>query len=84
MPKKEIEPRVYTKDVRVLLARHIRPLEEDEGESVAIVAEKADTSTRTIYRILSESTETLSLSLADRCLVAVGEHISDCKLKYRY
>lgn len=80
---REPEPRVYTSDVRALLERHIRPGQDDEGESVALIAEQAGTSTRTIYRVLAGSTETIGLDLADRLLVAVGENLWGCRIKSR-
>lgn len=82
MPKKEPEPRVFTSDVKALLTLHIKP-GEDEGDSVALIAELAGTSTRTVYRVLSESTETIGLDLADRLLVAVGENLWSCRIKDR-
>lgn len=53
---------------------------EEERERVISIAERAGTSTRTVYRVLSEDNETISLSLADRLLVAVGAHIRSCSL----
>lgn len=77
----EPEPKVLTIDVAELLRRIVRPEDEDSGASVALIAEKADTSTRTVYRVLSENTETISLDLADRLCIAAGGHLSSCRLK---
>ena len=80
--QKEIEPRVNTADVAAVLRRVVRPDDDDSGESVTIIAEKADTSTRTVYRILAESTETLKLDLADRVCLAANTHPSVCRLHW--
>lgn len=82
MPKPTPEPRVYTSDVGDLLKRYIRP-GQDEGESVAIIAEQAGTSSRTVYRILAGDTDTIGLDLADRLLVAVGESVVFCRVRER-
>jgi hypothetical protein len=82
MPKVKPEPRVYTRDVKSLLAPHVRKGDE-EGESVALIAEIAGTSTRTVYRVLALETETIGLDLADRLLVAVGENLVFCRVKER-
>lgn len=77
----EREPRVRTVDVKRALDRVLAYGDDsDVGETVALIAEKADTSTRTVYRVLGLSSETLSLDLADRLLVASGAHISECEL----
>lgn len=78
----EVEPRVVTEDVQRILKRIVKPDQEDEGDSVATIAEKADTSTRTVYRILAGTTKTLSLDLADRVCLAAGYHLSECRLQY--
>ena len=75
------EPRVRTADVKRQLDRVLAYGDDaDQGETVALLAEKAGTSTRTVYRCLGMSSETLSLGLADRLLVAAGGHISECEL----
>lgn len=77
----EREPRVRTRDVARALQRVLAYGDEsDQGETVTLLAEKAGTSTRTVYRCLGHSSETLSLDLADRLLVAAGGHISECEL----
>lgn len=80
----EVEPRVLTEDVARALRRIVRPDDDDAGESVALIAEKADTSTRTVYRVLSISTETLNLDLADRLVLAANSHLAlaGCRLKW--
>lgn len=80
MPAEEVEPRVLTADVRAAIRGEIRESDEDEGDSVALLAEKARTSTRTIYRVLGLKTETLTLDLADRLLVAAGHHLYEVGL----
>jgi hypothetical protein len=78
----EVEPRVITEDVARLVRRKVRPDDDDVGSSVALVAEKADTSTRTVYRVLSESTPTISLDLADRLCIAADSHLAACRLSW--
>jgi DNA-binding transcriptional regulator/RsmH inhibitor MraZ len=73
---------VLTEDVQVILRRVVRPDQEDEGDSVATIAEKADTSTRTVYRVLAGTTKTLSLDLADRLCIAADAHLSECRLSW--
>lgn len=76
------EPRVVTEDVQRILARKVRPGDEDAGESVALIAERAGVSTRTVYRVLnpSESKPTISLDLGDRLCIAAGGNVSSCRL----
>jgi len=78
----EVEPRVVTEDVQRILRRIVRPDQEDEGDSVATIAEKADTSTRTVYRVLAGTTQTLSLDLADRLCLAADAHLYECRLQW--
>ena len=75
------EPRVLTEDVQAILRQVIRPGDEDGGASVALIAERAGVSTRTVYRILNpdESKVTISLDLADRLCVAVGSNVKHCR-----
>lgn len=80
MSPREQEPRVVTADVQAILRRVIRPDAEDEGESVALIAEKASTSTRTVYRVLSRTTESISLDLADRLVLAAESQLFECRL----
>ena len=74
------EPRVLTQDVQEILQRVIRPGDEDNGEAVSLIAEKAHISTRTVYRVLQRSTDTISLDLADRLCLAAGQHVAICTL----
>lgn len=79
------EPRVVTSDVQAVLRKVIRPGDDDAGEAVASIAEKARVSTRTVYRVLnpSEAKPTISLDLADRLCLAAGVHIaSSCRLEW--
>lgn len=78
----EVEPRVPTEDVQAILQRIVKPGDESEGDSVATIAEKADTSTRTVYRVLAGTTKTLSLDLADRLCIAADAHLSECRLDW--
>jgi hypothetical protein len=74
------EPKVVTEDVQAILLRTIRPEDPDQGEAVALIAELASTSTRTIYRILGRESKTLDLGLADRVVMAAGSHLDQCRL----
>lgn len=78
------EPRVVTSDVQAILRRVIRPDDEDAGASVALIAERAKVSTRTVYRCLnpSESKESISLDLADRLCIAANSHVAMCRLMW--
>lgn len=76
------EPKVLTEDVRTILRRVIRP-DDDDGGGVAMIAERAETSTRTVYRVLSEKhSDAISLDLADRLCLAAGSHVALCRLKW--
>lgn len=76
----EVEPRVLTEDVQIVLRRVIHPDNEDEGESVEAVAKRANTSPRTVYRVLARTTYAISLDLADRLCIAAGTHLQECRL----
>jgi hypothetical protein len=76
------EPRVLTADVQKILALKVRPGSDDAGESVALIAERADVSPRTVYRCLSPDPDktTINLSLADKLLMACDSHLSHVRL----
>lgn len=74
------EPRVLTEDVQAVLLAAVRPDSDAVGDSVAKIAEDAGISTRTVYRVLQRSTDTIGLRLADALVVAAGSHISSCRL----
>lgn len=76
------EPRVLTVDVQEILRARIRPGTEEAGDSVALIAMKANVSTRTVYRVLNptESKVTISLSLADRLCLAADSWVGFCRL----
>lgn len=79
---REVEPRVLTEDVQRILRRSVQPGNDDVGDSVTKIAKAADTSTRTVYRILAATTETISLDLADRVCLAADSHLSECRLQW--
>lgn len=66
-----------------MLRRVVRPDDPDEGEAVQRLAERANTSTRTVYRALSpppwneEKPHTISLDLADRLTIAAGRTLTE-------
>lgn len=74
------EPRVLTEDVQAILRARVRPGDDDSGESVTVIAERADVSPRTVYRVLGGDKETLSLDLADKLCMAAEAHIRQCRL----
>lgn len=79
---KDPEPRVVTEDVAAVLRNVVRPGDEDVGKSVSLIAERADTSTRTVYRVLAQSTASISLDLADRLCGAADVHLSRCRIMW--
>jgi hypothetical protein len=79
------EPRVLTSDVGEILKQATEStadLGAHPSKSVATLAETAGTSTRTVYRVLSGSTDTISLDLADRLCLAANSHVSQCRVKW--
>lgn len=77
---KEAEPRVLTEDVQRVLKRVVQPGDEDSGESVVALAERANTSARTVYRVLARSTDSINLDLGDRLCIAASSHLMECRL----
>lgn len=77
------EPLVVAEDVRRVLRAVVRPDDPDEGVAVQRLAERAHTSTRTVYRCLNPkprtdgSPQTLKLDLADRLVMAAGRQLSE-------
>lgn len=76
------EPRVVTEDVKRILADVTKQGEADGGESVQLIAEKAQVSTRTVYRVLKPTSETISLHLADKLCLAADRHLVECRLRW--
>lgn len=80
------EPRVLTHDVQAILRHIIRPDDEDSGRSVALIAERAGVSTRTVYRVLNPADRedgklpTISLDLADKLCLAADSHLRYVRL----
>lgn len=74
------EPRVLTEDVQAVLQKAVKPDDPDAGDAVALIAELAQTSTRTIYRILGRESTSLDLGLADRVVLAAGGDLNWCRL----
>lgn len=78
--QREVEPSVMTIDVQRVLQRVVRPDLDDAGESVTMLAERARTSARTVYRVLAKTTDKINLDLADRLCLAADAHVSECRL----
>lgn len=76
------EPRVVTEDVQEILTRVILPGEDGGERTVSLIAEKAGISTRTVYRVLQRTTDTISLDLADRLCLAADSHLLNCRLRW--
>src|ERR1044072_4444375 len=74
------EPTVRTSDVQAILRRVVRPGDDDGGNSVPLIAERAGVSTRTVYRVLSGQQKSLSLEMADNLVMACGYHLAECTL----
>ncbi len=77
-----LEPKVRCADVARQLERAIKPESRGEGLglSVALVAERAQASEDTVLRVMHNRWQVISLDLADRLLVAVGSHLSECEV----
>lgn len=77
------EPRVITDDVkRALNLAGITADKQNKG-SVDRIARRVGVTPRTIYRVLECKTDTIKLDLADRIMVALGRHVSECRLLFR-
>jgi hypothetical protein len=76
----ETEPQICAQDLRRVLNR-AGYTKDDEGESVAILAERSGLSTRTVYRALDPKRDKpWALTTGDELLVAAGRHISEVRL----
>lgn len=71
------EPLVVAADVRRVLRAVVRPEDPDFGDAVSELAHRAGRSRRTVYRVLGGQSETLSLDLADRLVLAAGRQLSE-------
>lgn len=76
MTPAEREPTVSGPDVARLLAPKI-----SEDDDAALIAEAAGCSTRTIWRILGEEMDWLTLDRADKLLTAIGCSVNECHLR---
>jgi hypothetical protein len=72
---------VLTEDVAAVVRRAVDP---DDGDTVKALAERAETSTRTIYRVLGHEKCHLDLDLADRLVLAAGGNLNECRLVVDY
>jgi hypothetical protein len=78
----EKEPRVIAGDLIKLLnrAEYYAPRSGREGRALAPLAEAAETSVKTLSRLLKGKWETVDLGLADRICVAIGASVNECTL----
>lgn len=76
------EPRVKASDVQQILKHVVERGDDGSGRSVSMIAERANVSTRTVYRVLQgdENKPTISLRLADALVLAAGSHLAHCTL----
>jgi hypothetical protein len=78
-----LEPKVKTEMVADRLKRRIdAETERGEGESVTNIAEDAQCSPRTVYRVLQVRRPFISLDLADRLLLAIDEMLEPSMLDF--
>jgi IS30 family transposase len=85
---REQAPKVCTEDVKAALWKAIQPVfegkfEPHDGMSVAVLAERAHVSTRTIYRVLDEDkpyAPLMNLEMADDLLTAADVHIWEVRV----
>jgi hypothetical protein len=76
------EPRVYAADVLAIIERYLARADHlQRGEAVEVLAERAELSTRTVYRILEGNRQWLELDQADRLLIAAGAHLTDVRVE---
>lgn len=76
------EPRVNGEDVRRVLEDYIERYNYmSRGEVVEVLADRANISTRTIYRILQEPRKWLELDQADRLLIAADSSVQDVEVE---
>ena len=71
------EPVVVAEGIQRVLSQVIQPNDPDSGEAVQLLAERANTSPRTIYRCLAGNNPTIKLDLADRICLAVGRQLAE-------
>jgi len=80
----EVEPRVVAEDVATVLRPHVRPDEEGRPskDSVKSLSKRSGVPSRTIQSILGVTYKTTSLGHGDALCVAVGVHLSACRLAW--
>jgi hypothetical protein len=76
------EPRVLAADVQTIIRAKI-PIENSGDASVALVAERAGVSTRTVYRVLQGTSTTIALDTADKLCIAADSHLFNCRLVWK-
>lgn len=74
------EPRVLTSDVKAVIELAIDPANESSNRTVEFVAEQSNVSTRTVYRVLQEHTDSISMRLADILCLSSGSRVQRCRL----
>lgn len=70
------EPRALTVDVQYILRARVLPGDDANGDSVTLIADRAEVSARTVYRVLQGDKPTLSLDLADKLCLAAESHLA--------
>lgn len=76
----ETEPRILAEDVQTVLVRALGRNEDERKESLPALAERAETTSRTVQRIINGQSQTVGLALADRLCIASGTHLSECRV----
>lgn len=76
------EPRVVADDVREILVEALSTTDPERAVSADVVAEAAGISTRTVYRVIQNHSESLSLKMADALVLACGRHLRECRLRW--
>lgn len=76
----DLEPRVVARDLIRLLncAGYFAPRSGRDSLPLAPLAEAAESSTKTLSKLLRGEWYTIELGLADRLCVAIGEHLREC------
>jgi hypothetical protein len=74
------EPRIIARDLIAVLNEngYFAPRSGRDSLPLAPLAERAESSTKTLSKLLRGEWYTIDLGLADRICVTLGEHLSAC------